>query len=204
MAQTTEERELCERLNRLERLLQECDAAADSPWKMKIREIVETLLEFHGAAAASIVACLEDAGQAGREILAAIEKDDAARSMLLLYGLHRLEFGERVAAALEQVRPLLASHGGDVELVECSPAGVVRLRLTGSCHGCASSRLTLKQTVEAALYAAAPEVAELHVEGLAEAEPTPGGVAGFVPLSALSPAHSSASPGPSYSPSRSR
>lgn len=203
MTQATEERELCQRLNRLEQLLQECDAANDSPWKTKTREIVETLLDFHGAGVASIVAHLEDAGQAGREILAAMEKDDAARSMLLLYGLHRQEFGERVAAALEQVRPLLASHGGDVELMECSPEGVVRLRLTGSCHGCASSRLTLKQTVEAALYASAPEIAELHVEGLAE-DSAPGGVAGFVPLSALSSAHGSASPGPSLSPSRTR
>jgi hypothetical protein len=88
--------------------------------------------------------------------------------------------------------------------VECSPEGVVRLRLTGSCHGCASSRLTLKQTVESALYAAAPEIVELHVEGLAEAEPAPRGVAGFVPLSALGLINSSASPGPSPSPSRSR
>lgn len=204
MAQATDERRLCERLNRLEQLLQECEAAADSAWKTKTREIVASLLEFHGAGVASIVARLEDAGQAGREIQAAIEKDEAGRAVLLLYGLHSQDFQDRVAEALEQVRPLLASHGGNVELVECSPAGAVRLRLTGSCHGCASSQITLKHAIEAALYAAAPEIAELHVEGVVATGSADAGQAGFVPLSALGLVGDSPPPAPSPPVSRSR
>jgi Fe-S cluster biogenesis protein NfuA len=196
-----EDHGLGDRMDRLERLLHECDAAADPAWKAKLRQIVETLLEFHGAGLTRIVACLEDAGAPGRRVLETALQDDAARSLLLLYDLHPQTFRQRVEAGLEQVRPLLASHGGNVELLECSDEGAVRLRLTGSCHGCPSSQLTLKHAIEESLFAAAPEIARLDVEGVAPAEPSP---ADFVPLASLSPAHSSASPEAIPSQPRSR
>lgn len=42
---------------------------------------------------------------------------------------------EKVEAALEKIRPLLWRDGGDVELVEVEPDGVVKVRLTGACGG---------------------------------------------------------------------
>jgi Fe-S cluster biogenesis protein NfuA len=57
----------------------------------------------------------------------------------------------------------------------------VHLRLEGNCNGCASSQATLKSTIEQAIYAAAPEVKAIHVEGVAEAPPS----GGFVPLAQL-------------------
>jgi len=44
--------------------------------------------------------------------------------------------------------------------------GVVHLSLQGNCDGCASSAATLKQTIETAIYAAAPDVAAIEVEGV--------------------------------------
>ncbi len=48
-------------------------------------------------------------------------------------------------------------------------SGVVRLRMQGSCHGCPSSALTLKNAIEEAIYAAAPDVAAIEVEGVVDA-----------------------------------
>ena len=70
----------------------------------------------------------------------------------------------RVEQALESVRPYLGSHGGDVELLEVTEDGAVRLRLLGSCDGCPSSSVTLKLAVEGAIEAAAPEVTAIEVE----------------------------------------
>ena len=66
---------------------------------------------------------------------------------------------DRVEAALESVRPFLAHHDGDVELLDIDPdAGAVLLRLLGSCDGCPSSAVTLQLAVERAIVDAAPEI----------------------------------------------
>ena len=83
--------------------------------------------------------------------------------LLLLHGLHPLGMEDRVLQALEQVRPALKTHHGGVELIGVFD-GVVRLRLVGSCHGCPSSSVTMKQTIEEAILARAPDVAGVEVE----------------------------------------
>jgi len=55
---------------------------------------------------------------------------------------------DKVLEALEAVRPMLVADGGDVELVEVTEQGVVRVRLQGSCHGCPMSMMTLKNGIE--------------------------------------------------------
>jgi Fe-S cluster biogenesis protein NfuA len=55
---------------------------------------------------------------------------------------------EKVLEALEAVRPMLLADGGDVELVEVTEQGVVRVRLQGACHGCPMSTMTLKNGIE--------------------------------------------------------
>jgi Fe-S cluster biogenesis protein NfuA len=83
---------------------------------------------------------------------------------MLLHGLHPEGLARRVERALEGVRPLLGSHGGDVELLDVDEAvGAVHLRLLGSCDGCPSSASTLQGAVEAAVIAAAPEVVLIEV-----------------------------------------
>ena len=65
---------------------------------------------------------------------------------------------EKVEAALENVRPALQRDGGDVELVEVSDDGVVKVRLTGACHGCPMAQMTLQMGIERVLKEAVPEV----------------------------------------------
>lgn len=68
---------------------------------------------------------------------------------------------EKVQAALDKVRPALQRDGGDVELVEITPDGVVKVKLTGTCGGCPMSMYTLKQGIERTLKQAVPEVKEV-------------------------------------------
>ena len=65
---------------------------------------------------------------------------------------------EKVAKVIETVRPMLQADGGDVELVEVTPEGVVKLRLTGACGGCPMSTYTLRMGIERRLKEAIPEI----------------------------------------------
>ena len=67
---------------------------------------------------------------------------------------------EEVEAALSRIRPVLQADGGDVELVDVSD-GVVKLRLTGACDGCAMAALTLRVGIERLLKDQLPEVKEV-------------------------------------------
>ena len=67
---------------------------------------------------------------------------------------------EKVEEVLNQIRPTLLVDGGDVELVDVSE-GVVTLRLTGACGGCAMATVTLKQGIEQVLKEQVPEVKEV-------------------------------------------
>ena len=65
---------------------------------------------------------------------------------------------DKVEKALEKVRPMLASDGGNVELVEVSEDGVVKVKLTGACGGCPMSQMTLKMGIEKFLKKEVPEI----------------------------------------------
>lgn len=67
---------------------------------------------------------------------------------------------EKVEAVIEDIRPLLWSDGGDVEIVDVLD-GVVSVRLTGACGTCPSSTVTLKHAIERALREEIPELVEV-------------------------------------------
>jgi Fe-S cluster biogenesis protein NfuA len=67
---------------------------------------------------------------------------------------------EKVEATLEQIRPSLLAHGGNVELIDVSE-GVVRLRLSGACGGCPMATMTLHHGIEQVLKEQVPEVKEV-------------------------------------------
>ncbi len=64
---------------------------------------------------------------------------------------------ERVQAALDKIRPALQADGGDVELVEVTEDGVVKVALQGACRGCPMSQLTLAKGVERVSREESPE-----------------------------------------------
>lgn len=68
---------------------------------------------------------------------------------------------EKVEAALNKVRPSLQADGGDVELIDVSADGVVKVKLTGACGGCPMSQMTLKAGIEKVIKQEVPEVKEV-------------------------------------------
>ena len=68
---------------------------------------------------------------------------------------------EEVKKALEMIRPALQADGGDVELVEVTNDGVVKVKLVGACGHCPMSTMTLKMGIEKTLIAKVPGVKEV-------------------------------------------
>ena len=66
-----------------------------------------------------------------------------------------------VQIALEKIRPALQADGGDVELVDVTEDGIVKVRLTGACGGCPMSQMTLKMGIERMLKQEVPSVKEV-------------------------------------------
>ncbi|MCF7740479.1 MAG: NifU family protein [Candidatus Marinimicrobia bacterium] len=68
----------------------------------------------------------------------------------------------KVKEVLDKVRPGLQADGGDVELVEVTDEGTVKVRLTGACGGCPMATMTLKMGIERALKNAIPDVKKVE------------------------------------------
>lgn len=70
---------------------------------------------------------------------------------------------QRVAAVIERIRPAVQSDGGDVELVEVTGGGVVRVRFHGACVGCPSSSMTLHMGIERNIVEKVPEIVSVEM-----------------------------------------
>lgn len=68
----------------------------------------------------------------------------------------------KIEDALNQIRPALLRDGGDVELIDVTPEGIVKVRLVGACGTCPMSILTLKRGIEATLKQRVPEIASVE------------------------------------------
>lgn len=69
---------------------------------------------------------------------------------------------EKVEKALDEIKPTLQADGGNVELVDVTEDGIVKVRLTGACGCCPMSTYTLKMGIEKRLKEAVPEVKEVE------------------------------------------
>jgi len=69
---------------------------------------------------------------------------------------------EKVEEVLNKIRPGLKADGGDVELVDVTDDGTVKLRLTGACAGCPMSTYTLRLAIEQRLKEEVPEVKKVE------------------------------------------
>ncbi|MEO5651801.1 MAG: NifU family protein [Marmoricola sp.] len=146
----------------------------------RAEELVRLTADLYGAGIERILEIVHDSGHLDDQVLAALADDDLVASLLIVHGLHPYDVGMRVEQALDSVRPYLGSHGGDVELLDVTDDGIVRLRLLGSCDGCPSSSVTLKLAVEGAIEAAAPEIVAIEVE-----EAAAEGAETLIPVSSL-------------------
>jgi Fe-S cluster biogenesis protein NfuA len=186
-------------MDRIEELVARIEGAADPTFRDDALALVQLLLDLHRQGLARIIEIAghpetsrsNGAASNGKaangaayigagELIHRLAADERVAPLLMLHDLHPVDLPTRVEQALEKVRPLLRSHGGDVELVELSD-GVVKLKLDGSCHGCPSSSITLRNAIEEAIFEFAPDVERLEVAGVVDPPPA----SGFVPLEAI-------------------
>src|ERR687891_1260249 len=158
---------LQERVTRMEALLGEIETLSDPNARSKAAEVVGVLLELYGEGLARMMEVVAE-GEERERTFDAFAEDELVSHLLLLHGLHPLDLETRVIKALEEVRPYLKSHGGNVELLGVE-GGVARLRMQGSCSGCPSSTMTLKLAIEEAIQKAAPDLEGIEAEGVTEA-----------------------------------
>jgi Fe-S cluster biogenesis protein NfuA/nitrite reductase/ring-hydroxylating ferredoxin subunit len=162
-------------LERVQELTQALEALEDGPAKEIAEDAIGAIVELYGDGLARIVDILGDSGVAGQEIHERLVDDGVVASLLLIHDLYPIDLETRVREALDTVRPYMESHGGNVELLALDD-GVARLRLVGSCHGCAASAATLELAIKDALDEAAPDLAGLEVDGVeapGDSAPTP-------------------------------
>ncbi len=165
---------------RINRLVQRVTGTLEGEARDTALELLQSVMDLHGAVLGRAVEVLQESGEPGRSALAKLGLDPLVCGLLVLYGVHPVDLQTRIAQTLEKVKPQLRKRGGTVELLGISE-GVVRVKLQASGHGCGNSPDVLRQTIEQTICEAAPEITEIEVEGASSA------ASGFVPLSTLEP-----------------
>ncbi len=153
---------------RVEGLLEELEGLEDRVAREQATEVVAALLDLYGEGLGRIVERVAERDDGS--LAEALAEDELVSHLLLLHGLHPVPVEDRVRTALDEVRPYLESHGGNVELLSVAD-GIARLRLEGSCSGCPSSTMTLKLAIENAIAKSAPDIETVEAEGAVEAAP---------------------------------
>jgi Fe-S cluster biogenesis protein NfuA/nitrite reductase/ring-hydroxylating ferredoxin subunit len=144
---------------RIERALQALAEIDDAGVRETALGALRLVVGLYGDALERIVQVV---GEGWPDASRALADDDLIASLLMVHDLHPEPVAVRVQRALDEVRPYLGSHGGDVELVGVTD-DVVQLKMLGNCDGCPSSSVTLKLAVEGAITTAAPEITDIQV-----------------------------------------
>jgi Fe-S cluster biogenesis protein NfuA len=155
-------------LDRMEELL-----AAVEKFEPHVRDQVFELLDCVDTLHRNAIT--ELAEELGDEVKTARAKLPAADWLFGAYGVG-VDESELATRALDDIRPYIHGHGGQVEVLAVHD-GVVRVRLSGACCGCTASAETLKEGVQKALSAGFPGFVRLEViddNRGAAAHPPPG------------------------------
>jgi Fe-S cluster biogenesis protein NfuA/nitrite reductase/ring-hydroxylating ferredoxin subunit len=162
-----EPEQLIARVQELTGRLEDLD---DPACRSLAEELTSAVVQMYGAGLERIV---ELADEGTRDEMS---KDSLVAGLLMIHDLYPVPIEERVAQALDTVRPYMESHGGNVELLGIED-GIAKLRLAGSCKSCRASSSTLELAVRQALEEAAPDLLGMDVEGIVEEEEEVTGVA---------------------------
>lgn len=154
-----DENQLQQRMQKIGELI----GRLDSEQARQSRELLETVMDLHGEALDRILRRLHESGEGGEQLIQSLAADPVVSSVLLLYGLHPLDFETRLRRAVEKLAPALRPHGVYAELLD-SPAGAVRVRLRGV--DSAQTARTVQALVEEEIYNAAPDAASVTLVGL--------------------------------------
>lgn len=172
-------RDVREDMQRIGGLVQEIESIADPAARAATRDLVQSLMDLHGAVLEKTLDIIADAGEAGMNIIDRLGRDSLVSSVLILYGLHPEDIETRVVRAVDRVKPQLRKQGCEVELLGVND-GAIRLRVETGSHTCGSTAKTVQATLEETIYDAAPDLTSLVIEGFEEKP-----ASGFVALDKL-------------------
>src|ERR1044072_3685924 len=96
-----EETKFGQRMQRVETLVDEIENTADPALRAKVLELVQTLMDFHGAGIGRMMDITANVGAAGYAGFDDFARDDLVSSLLLLYDLHARAIEDRGEAAIE-------------------------------------------------------------------------------------------------------
>src|ERR1700730_17371437 len=162
-------------MQRIGGLVQEIESIADPAVRATTKNLVQSLMDLHGAALEKALDIVAEAGEPGMDIIDRLGRDSLVGSVLILYGLHPEDLESRVVTAVDRVGPPLRQQGCELELLGVND-GAIRLRVEAGSHTCGSTAKTVQATLEGAMYDAAPDLTSLRIEGFEE-KPTSGFVA---------------------------
>ena len=166
-------------MQRIGGLVQEIESIADPAVRATTKDLMQSLMDLHGAAFEKMLEIISASGESGTNLIDRLGRDPLVNSVLILYGLHPETLESRVVKAVDKIRPQLRKQGCEVELLSAND-GVIHLRVETGSHSCGSTAKTVQATLEGAMYDAAPDLTSLTIEGL-EAKPN----SGFVSLDKL-------------------
>ncbi|MEH1797236.1 NifU family protein [Nostoc sp.] len=149
--------ELVQEINRFEAIISEWDESQRCV-AVGLKRAIEAL---HKAALTTLIKSLK---QESMPALRHAVADELVYAVLLYHELvkpPKPPLSQRIQTALEEVRPGLKSHNGDVELVAIKSPDTVEVRLIGTCSSCPTSTLTLSQGVEQAIKNHCPEITKV-------------------------------------------
>jgi len=162
--QGSEELDLDQAFIRMGEIVEELENTSDPQVRDRVFELLDWVDGFHREAVVRI------AGLLPNDALDLLGEDPVVARLFETYAEDDDEgedLTESLEEALDEIRPYLHSHGGEMEVLGVE-GGVVRLRLMGSCDGCPSSTLTLTQGVEKILKERWPAFQRIEVEGIEE------------------------------------
>lgn len=163
---------------RVGELYDELMSHPDAAVRDRVEEMMDLVDAFHREGLGRLVEMIR--AWRGEIFLESVARDDVTGYFLNAYDLgeapderEALAAAESVDAALEELRPMIESHGGMITVEEIKD-GVVKVQMLGSCDGCPSSTATLTGGLEEALRRHWPNFRRLEVvdpNAAPEAEP---------------------------------
>ncbi len=157
-----------DRLARTITSLETIVAGWDEGHVLTVHALKSAIEELNKEALKRLIRALKDDPASMAKMREALS-DQVVYGVLRFHGLVKESLQARLQAAFDEVRPLMHSHGGDIELVALKLPDTVEIRLIGSCHGCPASSQTLSEGVEKAVRAHCPEI--IHINQVSKGPP---------------------------------
>ncbi len=181
-----DDRDFQKRVQKIGELVHDLESIADPAARAGAKELVQSLMDLHGAGLERILEVVFQAGEPGARMIDDLGRDALVSSLLILYGLHPEELPTRVERKLKEIQSKLHKMGVEASLISVADADV-RVRIAVDHHACGSTARTAQAIVEEAIFEAAPDLRSLVIEGLDEPA-----ASGFIAIEKLLGAHPAA------------